>query len=141
MDTRLFIVTTPQDLERCFAVFVELRPQLSAASFSAQVARQALQGYQILALEYQGEILSAAGFRISEFLAWGKVLYIDDLSSLPAARGQGFAALLLDWLVAYAKREACNSVHLDTGYQRQAAHRLYLRKGFELNCHHLQLRL
>jgi hypothetical protein len=28
-------------------------------------------------------------------------------------------------------------VHLDTGYHRQAAHKAYLRNGFELNCHHL----
>jgi GNAT superfamily N-acetyltransferase len=137
----IFIATTPQEIDFCFNAFAALRPQLKRDSFYAQVARQALQGYQILALRAQGQVLSVAGFRLVEFLAWGKVLYIDDLSSLPEARGLGYAGQLLDWLIERAKSQQCQSIHLDTGYQRHAAHRLYLRKGFELNCHHMVLGL
>ena len=80
---------------------------------------------------------SAAGFRLAEFMAWGRVLYIDDLTTLPEARGQGFAGLLLDWLAEYARQQGCQAVHLDTGYTRHAAHRVYLSKGFELSSHHM----
>jgi GNAT superfamily N-acetyltransferase len=76
-------------------------------------------------------------FRIAEFRAWGKVLYIDDLTTLDSERGKGYAGSVLDWLAAHAKQMQCASLHLDTGYTRHAAHRVYLKKGFELNCHHL----
>jgi GNAT superfamily N-acetyltransferase len=101
------------------------------------VRRQEAQGFQILALRDEGRVKSAAGFRLAEFMAWGRVLYIDDLTTLPEARGQGFAGLLLDWLAEYARQQGCQAVHLDTGYTRHAAHRVYLSKGFELSSHHM----
>ncbi|WP_235578730.1 GNAT family N-acetyltransferase [Rhodanobacter sp. Root627] len=70
-----------------------------------------------------------------------KVLYVDDLTTLPGATSQGFAGALMDWMVAHARANDCQGVHLDTGYTRHAAHRLYLRKGLQLNCHHLALDL
>jgi GNAT superfamily N-acetyltransferase len=69
------------------------------------------------------------------------VVYIDDLTTLPEARGKGFARALLDWLIAHTKDSGCDAVHLDTGYGRHAAHRLYLSRGFELNCHHMAVDL
>lgn len=83
------------------------------------------------------ELGSAAGFRFCEFLAWGRVLYIDDLTTIPSARGKGYAGALLDWLTEQAAQQGCDAVHLDTGYTRHAAHRLYLSKGFEMTSHHM----
>src|SRR5687768_3805096 len=100
-----------------------------------------MQSYQILAFRADGVVKSVAGFRIAEFLAWGKVLYLDDLATLPGDTSRGFAGALLDWLIDHARSRGCDAVHLDTGYARHAAHRLYLRKGFQLNCHHLALEL
>ena len=90
-------------------------------------------------LKHEGIVKSAAGFRIAEFLAWGKVLYIDDLITLPAEKKRGYAGELLDWLIAYAQNQQCEGVHLDTGYTRHDAHRLYLRKGLQFKSHHLTL--
>jgi GNAT superfamily N-acetyltransferase len=136
MPAEIFIADTDAEIEACFPAFHALRPHLDPAAFVAQVRRQQAQGYQILALRQDGIIKSAAGFRFMEFLAWGRVLYIDDLTTLPDQRGQGFAGSLLDWLIGHAKERGCQAVHLDSGYARHDAHRLYLRKGFRLNCHH-----
>ena len=135
----IFLATSDAELMACFPVVSVLRPHLAQADFLPQIRRQQAQGYQVLALRHQGLIQSFAGFRLAEFLAWGKLLYIDDLSTLPEAKGQGLAGALLDWLIDYAKQHHCSAVHLDTGYARHAAHKLYLRKGFELSCHHMAL--
>ena len=137
--TEIFIANTDTDIGNCFPAFHALRPHLKPEDFLAQVRRQQSQSYQILALRHEGIIKSAAGFRSAEFLAWGKILYIDDLTTLPEARSNGFAALLLDWLIEFAKTNDFQAVHLDSGYARHAAHRLYLRKGFQLKSHHLTL--
>ncbi len=139
MSIELLIANSDEDIAQCFAVFKELRPHLVESEFLPQIRRQQAQSYRILALKQDGRIKSVAGFRFAEFLAWGRVLYIDDLSTLQEARSQGFAELLLNWLIAYAKEDKCQGVHLDSGYARQAAHRLYLRKGFVLDAHHLSL--
>lgn len=133
----IFLARTDSQIESCFEAFSVLRPHLKRDQFLAQVRRQEAQGYQLLALEDDEFVKSAAGFRLAEFLAWGRVLYIDDLTTLPDARGRGFAGMLLDWISAHAEQHGCGAVHLDTGYTRHAAHRVYLSKGFELSCHHL----
>jgi GNAT superfamily N-acetyltransferase len=139
MSHDIFLADTDAEIASCFPAFSALRPHLAQKDFLAQVRRQQAQTYQILALRHEGVIKSAAGFRMAEFLAWGRVLYIDDLTTLPGATSHGFAGALLDWLIEHAKSNQCQGVHLDTGYARHAAHRLYLRKGLELSCHHMSL--
>ena len=141
MTIEIFIADNDADIEACFLAFKELRPHLLQTEFLAQVHRQQLQGYQILALRHDGIIKSAAGFRFSEFLAWGKILYIDDLTTMASARANGFADQLMDWLIEHAKVQQCKGVHLDTGYARHNAHRLYLRKKLLLTSHHMSLEL
>lgn len=139
MAPEIFIANTDAEIESCFPVFKALRPHLELGELLPQVRRQQKESYQILALKHEGVVKSVAGFRFAEFLAWGRVLYIDDLSTLPGETSRGFASSLLDWLIAHARARQCRGVHLDTGYTRHAAHRLYLQKGLQLNCHHLAL--
>ncbi|MBL0162515.1 MAG: GNAT family N-acetyltransferase [Xanthomonadales bacterium] len=141
MTHQIFIAQSDAEITACFEAFKVLRPNISKDKFLPQVRRQQEQAYQIVALQRDREVKSAAGFRISEFLAWGKVLYIDDLTTLEGERGNGYASSVLDWLTAHAKQMQCASLHLDTGYARHAAHRVYLKKGFQLNCHHLELKI
>ena len=139
METEIFIASSDEDINSSFPAFKELRPTLIFENFLPQVRRQQIQAYKVLVLRHNEQIKSAAGFRVCEFLAWGKILYIDDLTTLPSARGNGFASSLLNWLIEYAKSSGCNAVHLDTGYARHTAHRLYIEKGFQFSCHHLSL--
>ena len=139
MVTEIFIADSEKEIQDCFPVFKVLRPHLSEAIFLPQVRRQQTQGFQVIALKCDGVVKSAAGFRFAEFLAWGKVLYIDDLITLPEEKKRGYAGQLLDWLIAHAQSHKCDGLHLDTGYARHDAHRLYLRKGLQLSSHHLAL--
>jgi GNAT superfamily N-acetyltransferase len=82
--------------------------------------------------------VAAAGFRTGENLPWGRFLYVDDLSTLPAARGRGHAGALLEWLREEGARLGCGEVHLDSGVQleRRDAHSLYLGHGYAITSHH-----
>lgn len=137
----IFHANTDTEITACFPVMNALRPHLERASFVARVRQQQAQGYQLVFIRDGNAVVSAAGFRILEFLAWGKILYVDDLITDPGSRGRGYAGALMDWLIARARAERCAELHLDSGYLRHAAHRLYLNKGLELNCHHFALKL
>ena len=141
MQTKTFIAQSDTEIQKCLSLFKILRPHLNEAEFLPQVRRQQTQGYQILALEHEDMIKSAAGFRIAEFLAWGKILYIDDLITLPNQKKRGYAGILLDWLITHGQNKKCAGMHLDTGYARHDAHKLYLDKGFHLNAHHMSKQL
>ena len=128
-----------RSVERCFAAMRELRPHLpDAADLVARVRRQREQaGYRLAYVEDdRGAVAACAGFRVTEFLAWGKVLYVDDLVTAAAARGHGLGQALMAWLADEARRLGCDAVHLDSGPQRLAAHRLYHKVGMNITAYH-----
>lgn len=137
MPSTIRFAETDADIQSCFAPIQVLRPHITHADeFVAQVRRQQQQGYRMVLLEEDGAVASVAGFRMQEFLAWGMIMYIDDLVTLPGHRQHGYGQALLAWLLAHARVQGCAEIHLDSGYQRHDAHRLYLRMGFVLQSHH-----
>lgn len=134
-------VRTKEQTKSCYKVMHQLRPHLTEEVFIEQVQRQFVEGYKLISLKTDGEVKALAGFRILEFLAWGKVLYIDDLITGAQTRKKGYASMLLRWLIQKAEATHCDQVHLDSGYMRHDAHRFYLKHGFKLHSHHFSLNL
>ena len=129
------------DLALGYAAIHELRghrpPLSSAETFTAWVSEHR-GGYRLAGAFLAGETDAAAviGFRPMTLLYAGHTLYVDDLSTREAARGQGLGTALLDWVEAEARRLGCDELHLDSGVQRFPAHRLYLKFGFDITSHH-----
>lgn len=127
---------------RAARALLELRPQYRDAE--RLVARidgvQRAQGYRLLGSfePGAGEASAAAGFRLVESLHWGRGLYVDDLVTLPEARGRGHADALFRWLDEEADRQGCDSFHLDSGVgpERADAHRFYFRHGLRIASFH-----
>ena len=121
-----------------FDAMRELRPHLTDADEFVELVRaQRREGYRIVAsFDVDGRVVAVAGFRHMTNLYAGSHLYVDDLSTLPAARGQGHASALLRWVDDEARRLGCAGVHLDSGTQRHDAHRLYLASGYVIPAFH-----
>jgi GNAT superfamily N-acetyltransferase len=131
----------PPDTGLAFEAMRALRTH--HAQREAWIARvdelQRPEGYRLAAAFDDGEeAVAVAGFRLGHNLAWGRFIYVDDLSTLPAARGRGHGAALLDWIFEEARRLGCDELHLDSGSipERWAAHRLYHRTGMSISAHH-----
>lgn len=139
---QISLAESDNDIERCFPVMRELRQHLDKEQFIAQVNRQNKEwGYRLVCLEENGDIKGAAGFRISECLAWGRYLYVDDLAVKEGDRSKGYGGRLLQWLIQHAKEQFCDQLHLDSGIQRLDAHRFYLKSGMQFSSHHFSLRM
>lgn len=120
----------------------ELRPQLVQTEFTSRIRRQEQQyGYQLAYLEDDGCVRTIAGFRISECLAWGKFLYVDDLITQASDRSKGYGEVMFNWLIEQAKSHSCDQLHLDSGVQRFGAHRFYLQKRMAITSHHFSIGL
>ena len=138
---KIISAESDNEIKRCFRVMQELRTHLKdEAEFLQRVKRQQdMAGYKLIYLEDNGEIKSAAGIRISECLAWGKFLYVDDLVTLSSERSKGYGEKLFDWLDSYARQNNCGQLHLDSGVRRFDAHRFYLKKRMDITSHHFAL--
>ena len=136
------LATTDAELRAAFPVMRQLRPHLDEPTFVAQARRQIdAHGWRLALLEHEGHVVACAGFRVSEWMAWGKALYVDDLVTDVHARSAGHGKHLFEWLVATARAEGCAQLHLDSGVQRFGAHRFYMRKRMEITSHHFALKL
>ena len=139
-DTGIQKASTTEQIRSCYRVMRQLRPHLTEEqAFVEQVQRQLTEGYHLVYCQDRGETRALTGFRFLEFLAWGKVLYIDDLITDAETRRSGHGGKLLKWVIEQGKKAKCDQVHLDSGPQRHDAHRLYLNHGFKIIGHHFAL--
>ena len=141
MKARVRLAETREEVARCHPVIYELRSHLELEPFVEQVARQKKEGYQLAFLEDEEAVRACAGFRILEYLWCGRTLYVDDLATTSSARSRGHGHELFEWLKAHAREAGCGQLHLDSGVQRFAAHRFYLRERMDIVAHHFALKL
>jgi len=136
---RIAVAESSADIARCFPVMSQLRPKIAEADFVALVERLAsLTGLRVAYLDDDG-IKAVAGYRISEWLAGGRYLEIEDLVTAEAARSKGYGGRLFDWLVGVAAESDCRQVRLVSNVKRVDAHRFYLRKGMTLEAHYFSM--
>jgi GNAT superfamily N-acetyltransferase len=136
------LIEMPADLARAYEVVRELRTHLALEAFVAQVERQRTrEGYRLAALTADGRVRTVAGYRFLETLAWGRILYVDDLVTRAADHGAGYGTSMFAWLVGEARAAGCAQLHLDSGVQRFGAHRFYLAQGLDITSHHFAMTL
>lgn len=139
MTTTVKLGESDADLRSVSSVLLQLRPAFDKASLVAQIKAQMSLGYRVAFVETDGEVLCVAGFVVGLKLAWGKHLYVDDLVTAEGKRSRGAGATMIRWLKSHAKSLGCTQLHLDSGVQRFAAHRFYLREGFIISAHHFSI--
>lgn len=124
-----------------FPAMQALRTHLNSVNDFVELVNHTLRprGYQLMGIFEEGrkQALAVCGFRFKHNLAWGRYLGIDDLSTLPEHRHQGFGKRLLEDVIARAEEKNL-PVHVDSavGIERQNAHRLYFNAGFRISSHH-----
>lgn len=131
---------TDAEIQACYPVLRELRPHLVEAEFVTRIRRQASAGYRLVCA-MKSTPVAVAGFRVSENLAWGRFLYVDDWITLPQHRSQGIGGQMFVWLKAHGIQQGCTQLHLDSGLQRLDAHRFYLREWIEKTGFHFAAQL
>ncbi len=118
------------ELTACFPLIRELRPALAhAQAWCDRALAMSLAGYRVLAVWDVDMPCALAGYRIGENLIHGRFLYVDDLVTTNARRGEGMGAALLQEMSAIAVRSGCDRLVLDTAASNLAAQRFYRREG------------
>jgi len=122
-------------------VMHQLRPHLDHDAFVDAVVTQQAEGYLLAALSDDGVIRALAGYRIQNMLAHGKFLYVDDLVTDEASRSERYGERLFAWLIEQARLAECRSLQLDSGVQRNGAHRFYFARRMRISSYHFAVDL
>jgi N-acetylglutamate synthase-like GNAT family acetyltransferase len=113
----IHIARIEADVRQCWLAFHELRPHLqSEDEFVERWRKQVEEGYQIIYVKDGDKVVAAAGYRFLNTMAWGHILYIDDLVALQTSQRTDLGTLLLQHLQNEARERGCEAVYVDTGY-------------------------
>ncbi|HEV3232072.1 MAG TPA: GNAT family N-acetyltransferase [Candidatus Dormibacteraeota bacterium] len=135
----------PQETGLAFKAMIALGRRIRTKSHMVdqinQIQRQ--EGYRLVASFEAGDTDAASivGFRVLHNMAWGRFMYLDDVATREEYRGRGHGGALLDWCIAFARRQGCAEIHIDSAMHRADAHRLYVNKRFNIASHHFGQRL
>jgi GNAT superfamily N-acetyltransferase len=122
-------------------VLRQLRPHLTAASFTDLYAEGHPQGLRFTAAYDGGRCLAVAGWRVVATTATLRKLYVDDLVTAEDARSRGVGRAVLAQLAERARAAGCAVLDLDSGVHRTDAHRFYMREGLAISSFHFARRL
>lgn len=133
---------TEAEIAATFPVMRQLRSHLDEDEYLEMTGRLRRSGYRLATVVTgDGKVRCVAGYRIVEFLAHGRFLYVDDLVTSEDTRSEGHGKRMLHWLAGVAREEGCKSLQLDSGVQRHEAHRFYLREGTKISSYHFAMAL
>ena len=124
-------IVEPAWLQKSEAVHRQLRPQLSA-DYAGQIAGILADGARMTVAVEGDNVVCVALWRIIRNTSSGLRFFVDDLVSDERQRSKGAGRTLFAWLEAKASACGCSVLALDSGVQRQGAHRFYFREGMSI---------
>lgn len=122
-------------LARAEAVHRQLRPQL-LPDYAAEMARVFVGGGRMTVAVDGDAVRGLAVWRVLEKTFTRREFYVDDLVTDSAQRSAGVGRALLAWCEARARELRCTQFALDSGTQRQQAHKFYFREGLVITSFH-----
>lgn len=126
----------PSDIHKLIPTLLELRPHLQPEEMHEKILSQMKDGFQLAYVGNDHMAFAVAGFRMLDFLFSGKTLYVDDLVTHPDYRKNGYAGMLMRWMIEYARKNQADHFSLDSGTHRKDAHRFYLKHGLDITAFH-----
>ena len=88
-----------------------------------------------------GRVVGVAVFRVIEKTFSGRELYCDDLVTDEARRSKGAGRAMIAYMDRVARERGCDTLALDSGCQRQQAHKFYFREGLVIGAFHFSKKI
>jgi GNAT superfamily N-acetyltransferase len=128
-------VVEPTWLAAAEPVHRQLRPHLPS-DYAGKMRRVFADGARMCVAVRAGRVAGVAVHRVHENTFDGVQMYVDDLVSDETQRSLGVGRALLDHMQRLARGAGCAKFNLDSGTQRQQAHRFYFREGMVVTSFH-----
>jgi len=93
-------------------------------------------GAEMASVVVDGNVVGVTVYRMLERTFSGRELYCDDLVTDNAQRSTGVGRAMMDFMVDLARERDCDTFALDSGCQRQQAHKFYFREKLTISSFH-----
>ena len=130
-------IVRPDLLAAAEAVHRQLRTNL-AADYRARLETVFASGAEMAVALDGGRVAGLTVFRVIEKTFSGRELYCDDLVTDEVVRSKGAGKAMMAYLERVARERGCDTFALDSGCQRQQAHKFYFREGMTITAFRFQ---
>ncbi len=113
----------------------QLRPHLPA-DYGRRMQEVFASGAEMAVAVEAGRVVGVSVFRVIEKTFTGRELYCDDLVTDEARRSAGAGKAMIAYLERVGRERGCDALALDSGTQRQQAHKFYFREGLVVGAFH-----
>ena len=128
-------VAEPAWLAAAESVHRQLRPHLPQ-DYAGKMHRVFADGARMCVAVRGDRVVGVAVHRVHENTVDGVQMYVDYLVSDEAQLSQGIGNALMEHLQHLARAAGCAKFNLDSGTQRQQAHKFYFREGMVVTSFH-----
>lgn len=132
-------VTDPQLLAAAERVHRQLRPHLG--DYVPRMKQVLAGGAEMAVCVVDGEVAGVTVFRVLEKTHSGRDLYCDDLVTDETQRSTGVGHALVQYMEGICRERSCDTFSLDSGTQRQQAHKFYFREGLVITSFHFDKKI
>jgi GNAT superfamily N-acetyltransferase len=119
-------------LKRAETVHRQLRPQIPP-DYKAKMLKIFAQGGEMCICVEGDAVLAVAVYRSFDNTYAGHRFYVDDLVTDETQRSRGAGHMLMQYLEAESKRRGSTWIELESGVQREQAHKFYFREGMTIS--------
>ena len=127
-------ITDAQLLASAERVHRQLRPHLG--DYMRRMKQVLAGGAEMAVALVDGDVAGVTVFRVLEKTHSGRDLYCDDLVTDEAKRSTGVGHALMQYMEGICRERDCDMLSLDSGAQRQRAHKFYFREGMTITSFH-----
>ena len=118
----------------------QLRPGLPA-DYAGRMKEVFASGAEMAVAVVDGRVAGITVFRVMEKTFTGRELYCDDLVTDEKQRSKGVGRALIAYMEELGRRRGCHMLALDSGTQRQQAHKFYFREQMPITAFHFSKKL
>lgn len=133
-------VTNADMLVAAEGVHRQLRPHIPS-DYAARMKEVFASGAEMAVAVEGSEVAGLAVFRVLEKTYSGRELYCDDLVTDERRRSTGVGHALIAYMERVGRERGCDVLALDSGTQRQQAHKFYFREGLPITSFHFSRKL
>ena len=136
------VAVSPADVELLRSaerVHRQLRPHIG--DYVARMKEVLGAGAEMAVATEGGEVRGLTVFRVLEKTHSGRDLYCDDLVTDEKLRSTGVGHALIDYMERVCRERQCDTFSLDSGCQRQQAHKFYFREGMTITSFHFDKKI
>lgn len=130
-------IVAPDWLAKAERVHRQLRTALPA-DYAGKMKRVFAGGARMCVATDGEAVRGIAVYRIVENTFEGLHLYVDDLVTDERERSKGIGRTLMEHMQKLARAAGCEAYTLDSGTQRQQAHKFYFREGMVVTSFHFR---